>query len=98
MQRAEIDAKLEEMAIDAGKIDTLERKMNEIEAESKLDEAESYFVRAQAVEEMANRTRFAPRKKKNTWMEALELYRKASLYGKAEAIAKVSELEKKIKI
>ena len=53
-------------------------------------------ARAQAVEEAANRTKLAPRKKKDTYKEALELYKKSVSLGKAEAQAKVDELEKKL--
>jgi hypothetical protein len=49
-----------------------------------------------AVEETANRTHFAPRKKKNTMREALELYKQAQVFGKDEAQAKIDELEKRL--
>ena len=68
--------------------------MQELNVESKNFQAESYFKQAQALEEAADRTQFAPRKKKRTQQEALELYRKALELGKDEAQAKVQELEK----
>lgn len=72
----------------------LETQMQELNVESKNFAAESYFQQAQALEEAANRTQFAPRKKKKAQQEALELYRKAVEMGKDEAQAKVEELEK----
>jgi hypothetical protein len=53
-------------------------------------------MRAQAVEEAANRTKLAPKKKKDTLKEAIELYKKALSLGKTEAQDKITELEKKI--
>jgi hypothetical protein len=61
-----------------------------------VSEADSYFMRAQAVEEAANRTKLAPKKKKDTLKEAIELYKKALSLGKTEAQDKITELEKKI--
>lgn len=75
-------------------ISSLETEMQELNVESKNFQAESYFKQAQALEEAADRTQFAPRKKKRTQQEALELYRKALELGKDEAQAKVQELEK----
>ena len=96
LQKAEIEDKLNQLKQEAIKIDTLQRKVNDLLIASKIDEAESFFARAQAVEETANRTKFAPRKKRNTRKEALELYKMAVSYGKAEAQSKVTELEKKL--
>jgi len=42
------------------------------------------------VEEAANRTKLAPRKKKETYKEAIELYKKALSMGKTEAQAKLT--------
>lgn len=73
---------------------SLESEIQEMNTESKNFMAESYYKQAAALEEAANRTQFAPRKKKRTQQEALELYRKALEMGKDEAQAKVEELEK----
>jgi chromosome segregation ATPase len=72
----------------------LETQMQQLNVDSKNFAAESYYQQAQALEEAANRTQFAPRKKKKAQQEALELYRKAVEMGKDEAQAKVEELEK----
>lgn len=78
-------------------VDQLNEQVQQLLVKSKQDEGESYFARAEAVEETANRTHLAPRKKKNTLKQALELYRMAQFYGKEGAEAKVDRLEKRLK-
>lgn len=93
-----------EMAEMQNKIETkqqelslLEAKVNELVTTFKVSEADATYSRAKAVEEAANRTRLAPRKKKDTYREALELYKKSLSLGKKEAQADIDKLEKKIK-
>ena len=74
----------------------LQTNLEEIRTASKQTEADSYYARAQAAEETANRTKFAPRKKKESRKQALELYKLAFQMGKEEAQSKIEELEKKI--
>jgi chromosome segregation ATPase len=88
-KEAQIQAKQQELAL-------IEAKFEEMMVQSKMSEADSYFARAQAIEEAANRTKLAPRKKKTTLMEALELYKKAQSLGNTKAQAKVDELTKKV--
>jgi chromosome segregation ATPase len=88
-KQAEIEQKSQELAL-------IEARIQELMIQSKMSEADAYYARAQAVEEAANRTRLAPRKKKETLKEAVELYKKALSMGKTEAQAKIDELEKKI--
>lgn len=87
---AQIEAKQQELAL-------IENKIQELMIQSKVSEADGYYARGQAVEEAANRTKLAPRKKKDTLKEALELYKKALSLGNDKAQAKVDELEKKLK-
>lgn len=88
-KQSEIDAKTQELAL-------IEARIQELMIQAKMSEADSYFARAEAVEEAANRTKLAPRKKKETYREALELYKKAQSLGSDKAAAKITELEKKI--
>ncbi len=88
-KQAQIDAKQQELSL-------IEARIQELMIQSKVSEADSYFARAQAVEEAANRTKLAPRKKKDTLKEALELYKKAQSLGNDKAQAKIDELEKRI--
>lgn len=88
-KEAEIESKTQELAL-------IEARIQELMIQSKMSEADAYFTRAQAVEEAANRTKLAPKKKKETLKEAIELYKKSLSLGKQEAQAKIDELEKKI--
>jgi chromosome segregation ATPase len=88
-KQSQIEAKTQELAF-------IEARVQELMIQSKMSEADAYYTRASAVEEAANRTRLAPRKKKETLKEAVELYRKALSLGKNEAQAKITELEKRL--
>jgi chromosome segregation ATPase len=71
----------------------LESKVHSLEKDFKLTEAEVYYARARLLEEAARRTRLAPQKRKQTFTEALELYRKAYALGKDEAKVNIELLE-----
>lgn len=88
-KEAEIESKTQELAL-------IEARIQELMIQSKMSEADAYFARAQAVEEAANRTKLAPKKKKETLREAIELYKKSLSLGKAEAQARIDDLEKRI--
>ena len=89
-KQTQIEAKTQELAF-------IEARVQELMIQSKVSEADAYyFTRAVAVEEAANRTKLAPRKKKETLKEAVELYKKALSLGKNEAQAKIDELEKRL--
>lgn len=88
-KQTQIEAKTQELAL-------IEARVQELMLQSKVSEADAYYTRAVAVEEAANRTRLAPRKKKETLKEAVELYKKALSLGKNEAQAKIDELEKRL--
>lgn len=93
IQTAELNDKLEQLTARQEEIARLEGEVKAISEQAKFDLGESYYLRAQALEEAAKRTNFAPKKKKSTRNEALELYRLAALSGKEEAEQKVQELE-----
>jgi chromosome segregation ATPase len=63
----------------------LETKVEEINAQSQASQADLYFAQAQALETAAERTKFAPRKKKETRREALELNKKSKSWKKKSA-------------
>lgn len=96
LQKTEIAERMTDLKLKQDEVANLELQVNDLLIQSKIDEAEAYFLRAQAVEMAANRTKFAPRKKRETREEALQLYRLASFYGKEEAKPKIAELEEKI--
>lgn len=72
----------------------LEKKVEEINFQANKTQADMYYAQAEALETAADRTKFAPRKKKETQREALELYKLSLSLGKPEAQTKVNELEK----
>jgi proline dehydrogenase len=74
----------------------LEARVQQMNVDSKNSQADAYFKQAQALERAADRTKFAPRKKKETKREALELYKQAWSLGKPEAESKIQELEKEV--
>ena len=67
-----------------------------IEEIKRVNAAESFFVKAQRLEEKGRRIIFAPRKKRENFREALELYQRSYLLGKAEAGPKITALKKLI--
>lgn len=85
----EIDMKYEELEL-------LENRIQELMVRSQMTEADAYFARAEALEEAANRTKLARKKKKATFQEALELYKKALAYGREDAEERIKTLETKI--
>ena len=89
-----ITASQETIRMHEEELAALETHVDEISTQSVNNQAEAYFNQAQALEEAADRTKFAPRKKKDTQREALELYKMAVSLGKSEAEARVQELEK----
>lgn len=77
-------------------IASLEKLFNDTQSENKSAVANLYFAQASALEMAANRTQFAPRKKKEARREALELYKLSLSLGNEEAQKKIDELEKKL--
>ena len=75
-------------------IASLEGLVKDINSQTQITTANLYFEQAKALELAAKRTNFAPRKKKETKREALELYKLAFSLGKQEAQERISELEK----
>ena len=64
--------------------------------ETRIATADLYFDQAAAWEKVADRTNFAPRKKKQARREALELYKISLSLGKTEAQGKIDKLEKEL--
>jgi chromosome segregation ATPase len=96
LQEAEIADKQSQIESKSQELALIEARVQELMIQSKMSEADAYFTRAQAVEEAANRTKLAPRKKKETLKEAVELYKKALSLGKNDAEAKIAEIEKRL--
>jgi hypothetical protein len=77
-------------------IASLEKLVNDTQSENKVTVANLYYAQGAALEKAANRTHFAPRKKKETRREALELYRLSLSLGNDEAQLRINELEKQL--
>lgn len=77
-------------------IASLEKLVNDTQVENKITVANLYYNQAAALETVAKRTQFAPRKKKAARQEALELYRLSLSLGKSEAQVRITELEKQL--
>lgn len=77
-------------------IASLEKLVNDTQADNKIAVANLYFKQAEALEMAANRTQFAPRKKKEARREALELYKLALSLGNTEAQVRITDLEEKL--
>src|SRR5690606_23415144 len=89
-----INQNLETIKMKEQDVANLETRVQEIDSQSKASQADLYFAQAQALETAADRTKFAPKKKKETKREALELYKLSLSLGKQDAQAKIDELEK----
>lgn len=96
LQEAEIADKQEIIEAKNQELALIEARVQELLIQSKISDADAYYMRAQAIEEAAKRTRLAPRKKRETLKEAIELYKKALSLGKNEAREKIAELEGKL--
>ena len=96
LQDAEIADKQEQIEAKSQELALIEARVQELMIQSKISEGDAYYTRAMAIETAANRTKLAPRKKRETMREALELYKKALSLGKTEAQAKISELERRL--
>ncbi len=77
-------------------ITKLVAQVEDITVASTKNKAELFFAQAMALETAAERTKFAPRKKKATQREALELYRISLSLGYTDAKKKIAELEKEL--
>jgi len=77
-------------------IASLEKLMTTTQEETRIKVANLYYAQAAALENAADRTQFAPRKKKEARREALELYKLSLSMGNNEAQVKITDLEKKL--
>lgn len=75
---------------------SLETMMRSDNDKSRIAIADLYFEQAATWEKVANRTHFAPRKRREAKQEALELYKISLSLGKIEAQEKVNNLEKEL--
>lgn len=77
-------------------IANLARMNVEARESNQITVANLYYAQASALEDAANRTQFAPNKKKATRREALELYKLSLSLGNQNAQVRIDDLEKKL--
>ena len=88
-KQSQIETKRQELA-------GLEQRIEKLLQDSQVSEADGLYARAQSVEETANRTKLAPKKKKASLQEALDLYKKAASLGHPKAKADADRLTKEL--
>jgi chromosome segregation ATPase len=93
LQNQELKEREKEIEAKRAELSALESDIERMMAEAKQAEADAYFARAESTVEMANRTKFAPKKKKETLKIAYDLYKLAFESGREDAYAKMEELE-----
>ncbi len=89
-----VSSRDELIRIKAADVASLENLVHDINENNRIKVGNLYYAQAAALEEAAKRTKFAPRKKKDTKREALELYRLAYSLGNEEALVRITALEK----
>jgi chromosome segregation ATPase len=95
-QREQLAQRLDSLKMDQANILSMEKRLDEMQISSKATKADLYFQYARAMETAASRTHFAPRKKKASQRQALELYQMAYTLGKIEAQDRIRELKKEV--
>lgn len=95
VQEAEIADRDADIIAKRQELNLLENRISELMVQSKLEEADAYFARAAAVEEAAKRTKLAPKKKRETYLEALDLYKKSKELGHEGCDEKIAQLQEK---
>ena len=96
LQTAEIQDKTMDIQQKKEELALLENRIQEIMIKSQMSEADAYFARAEAAEEAARRTQLAPKKRKQSYAEAMELFKKAEALGREDAKERIAALEKRI--
>jgi hypothetical protein len=74
----------------------LKKQQTETESKNRIVVANLYFEQADAMEKVADRTQFAPKKKKQARLWALDLFKVSQSLGNTDAQDRISKLEKKL--
>jgi len=91
-----ISSKDEVIRVKNDALTSLETLVQDIDEQNRIKVGNLYFNQAQALETAADRTQFAPRRKKDTRREALELYRLSLSLGNLKAQERIDVLEKQL--
>ena len=95
LQKQKLSQQKDEILAKELELAELESKIHNLSEEANEKEANAYFARAQQMEELAKRTKFAPKKKKESLKDAHKLYKKAFELGRVDAFEKMEDLEKR---
>ena len=96
IQEAEIVDLNDEIQLKLEELEFIENRVQEMMKKAQMTEADSYYALGEALEEAARRTKLAPKKKKETYREAIEYYKKSLAFGREDAQEKIDALEQKI--
>jgi hypothetical protein len=91
-----ISSKDEVIRLKDDAVNSLEELVVDIDAQNRIKVGNLYFDQAQALETAANRTQFAPHRKKDTRREALELYKLSLSMGNLKAQERIDKLEQQL--
>jgi hypothetical protein len=91
-----ISSKDEVIRLKSESVASMQTLAQDVDEQNRTKVANLYFDQAQALETAADRTQFAPRRKKETRREALELYRLSLSMGNIKAQEKINNLEKQL--
>lgn len=80
----------------AAELDMIQSQIIALNQKSQISAADSYYARGIAIVLAAERTKLAPKKKRETLEEALVLFEKSLELGKKEAQEKIDEIKKKL--
>ena len=96
-QNKTISLKTTEIMSQSEELARTEAKIQEMLSQQRISEADAYFARGEAVEEIARRTQLARKKKQASYKEALQLYEKSYALGRTDAKPKMDLLTGKIR-
>jgi chromosome segregation ATPase len=80
----------------AAELEMIQSQIIALNQKSQISAADSYYARGIAIVLAAERTKLAPKKKRETLEEALVLFEKSLELGKKEALDKIEEIKKKL--
>lgn len=96
IQEAEIADLSDEIEVKLEELEFIENRVQEMMKKAQMTEADSFYALGEALEEAARRTKLAPKKRKETYKEAIEYYKKSVAFGREDAQVKIDALEEKI--
>ncbi|MBT29152.1 MAG: hypothetical protein CMO01_05770 [Thalassobius sp.] len=94
LQKKEIIDIEQQLKLKIAALNKAEMNIEALKSEKEKIKADAFFEKAEANEQIAEMTKFAPKKKKEAYSEALNLYKMALQAGRKDAAGKIKEIEK----